>query len=124
MTAQVTNAAPPPAPAPDPIGVTEGRVADLLIRLERAAPRPVTLTPLAELRPAHDGTGDAFAFATVFVDCADGLGRLPCAIHELRLAADCLAVDPPFPAAPSLAPRLRAAADQAARAALNLHRSA
>ena len=71
-----------------------------------------------------DGTGDAFAFATVFVDCADGLGRLPCAIHEIRLAADCLAVDPPFPAAPSLAPRLRAAADQAARAALNLQRSA
>ena len=46
----MSHTAPPPAPAPDPFGLTEGRVADLLIRLERAAPRPVALTPLAELR--------------------------------------------------------------------------
>ncbi|WP_312145221.1 hypothetical protein [Brevundimonas sp.] len=124
MTTQVTNIAAPPAlPAPDNPGATVARVTELLMRLQRAGDQPITFTPIAELRPVMDGTGDAFVFATVFLDCADGLGRRPVAIHELRIAADCLADDPPFPAA-GLTARLRAAADQAASAALSLQRSA
>lgn len=124
MTTQVTNTAAPPAkPAPDRPGATVARVTELLMRLQRAGDRPITLTPIAELRPINDGTGEHFVFATVFLDCGDGLGRRPVAIHELRIAADCLADDPPFPAA-GLTARLRNAADQAARAAHALKRSA
>lgn len=123
MTTQVTHAA-PAAPAPDTRSATERRVSDLLMRLHRAEARDVVLTPLAELRPAADGTGDSFVFATVFLDAGDGLGRAPVALHELRLAAACLSDDAPFAVAPGLAARLRTAADQAARAALKLQRSA
>lgn len=121
MTSQVTH--PPADPAPQPWAATFARTADLLIRLEAAAPRPVRLVPIADLTPASDGSGDVFAWATVYVDAGDGLGAAPHALHEIRLAAACLAEDPPFPAAPSLAPRLLAAAAQAAAACLNLHRS-
>lgn len=97
--------------------LTAERVSDLLIRLERMAPRLPSMAPLADLRPAHDGTGDVFVFCTVMI-----CGR-PFALHEVRLAADCLDADPPFPAAPSLAPALRDAVAQAAAAALSLQRS-
>lgn len=124
MTTPHTDTTPPTPPfAADAPDVTAGRVADLLIRLERAAPRLPTFRPIADLKPAHDGTGEVFVMATVFVDCGDGAGATPHALHELRLAADCLDVDPPFPAAPRLAPRLRRAAQQAATAALSLQRS-
>lgn len=108
---------------PDGDAVAADRVADLLMRLEAAAPRPLVLRPMADLRPAHDGTGDVFVFATVFVDAGDGRGAQPHALHEVQLAAACLADDPPFPAAPSLAPRLALAAVQAADAAGRLSRS-
>jgi hypothetical protein len=107
---------------PDGEAVTADRVADLLMRLEAAAPRPLVLRPMADLRPAHDGTG-VFVFATVFIDAGDGRGARSHALHEVQLAAACLADDPPFPAAPSLAPRLALAAVQAADAAQRLSRS-
>ncbi|ASE38392.1 hypothetical protein [Brevundimonas vesicularis] len=128
MTTPQIDTAPPSSPfAADDAATTAGRVADLLIRLERAAPRLPTLTPIADLHPLHDGTGEVFVMATVFLSLDDGQGsgksRAPFALHELRLAADCLDHDPPFPAAPSLAPALRTAAASAATAALLLQRS-
>lgn len=124
MTTPHIDTAPPSPPiAADDAATTAGRVADLLIRLERAAPRLPTLTPIADLHPLHDGTGDVFVMATVFLSLDDGAPRAPFALHELRLAADCLDHDPPFPAAPSLAPALRTAAASAATAALLLQRS-
>lgn len=127
MTTPQIDTAPLPPPlvgddAPQAALLTAERVSDLLIALERAAPRAPTLTPMADLRPAHDGTGDLFVFATVFVGL-DLAPPQPFALHEVRLAADCLDADPPFPAAPSLAPALRAAVAQAAAAALSLQRS-
>lgn len=122
-TPQIDTAPPSPPFAADDAATTAGRVADLLIRLERAAPRLPTLTPIADLHPLHDGSGEVFVMATVFVAVADGAPRQPFALHELRLAADCLDHDPPFPAAPSLAPALRNAAASAATAALLLQRS-
>lgn len=125
MTTQVTNTGTAPrAPSPDTPGHTVARVTALLMRLQAAPAGAIVLTPIAELRPTLDETGDAFVFATVFVDCGDGRGRMPSAVHELRIAADCLSDDPPFAAAPDLATRLRDAADQAAGAALALQRSA
>jgi hypothetical protein len=116
------DTSPPPARfTPDPSATMAERVSDLLIALERAAPRAPVLMPLADLRPANDGSGDLFVFATVFVGALrPGDVARPYALHEVRLAADCLDVDPPFPAAPSLAPALRAAADQAEVAAAML----
>lgn len=122
-TPQIDTSPPSPSFAADDAATTAGRVADLLIRLERAAPRLPTLTPIADLHPLHDGTGDVFVMATVFLSLGDSAPRQPFALHELRLAADCLDHDPPFPAAPSLAPALRAAAASAATAALLLQRS-
>lgn len=124
MTTPHIDTAPPSTPfRADDAATTAGRVADLLIRLERAAPRRPVLTPVADLHPLCDGSGEVIVFCTVFVGLDDGRPRAAFALHELRLAADCLDHDPPFPAAPSLAPALRAAADQAARAALMLQRS-
>lgn len=117
MTTLVTSPTPPPAPVAAAPDETVERVSALLIRIEAAAPRPLTLRPLADLRPLNDGAGGALVFATVFVDCADGQGAQPHALHELRLAAACLHTDPPFPAAPSHAPALTAAVHQAATAA-------
>uniref|UniRef100_UPI002896F867 hypothetical protein n=1 Tax=Brevundimonas sp. TaxID=1871086 RepID=UPI002896F867 len=103
MTTPHIAAAPPLPPfAADDAATTAGRVADLLIRLERAAPRLPTLTPIADLHPLNDGTGEVLVFCSVFVALHDGAPRQPFALHELRLAADCLDRDPPFPAAPSL----------------------
>lgn len=124
MTTPHIDTAPPSPPfAVDGAATTAGRVADLLIRLERAAPRLPTLTPIADLHPLNDGTGEVFVMATVFLTLNDGLPRAPVALHELHMAADCLDHDPPFPAAPSLAPALRTAAASAATAALLLQRS-
>lgn len=99
------------------------RVTDLLIALERADPRRLAFRPIADLSPVNDGTGDVFVFATVFIDLGDGRKSQPHALHEVRLAAACLADDPPFPAAPCLAARLFQAATDATSAALLLQRS-
>ena len=101
---------------PDAPDHTLNRVVDLLLRLERGDPRRQVFRPFAHITPA------AIA-ATVFIDAGDGRGPEPFALHEVHLAAQCLAADPPFPAAPSLAPRLADAALQAVTAANLLNRS-
>jgi len=128
-TPQIPTAdpAPPPWPSPDSTDHTINRVSELLLRFHRAAPRRAVLRPLADVTPAHDGSGDACIYATVFIDAGDGAGAQPYALNEVRLAAACLAQDPPFPAADAqgrgLAPRLFEAATHAANAALSLERS-
>lgn len=105
---------------PDHPDHTLNRVVDLLLRLERGDPRRQAFRPIAHV--AVDLAPGIIA-ATVFVDAGDGAGDQPFALHEIGLAAQCLALDPPFPAAPSLAPRLADAALQAATAANLLNRS-
>lgn len=122
MTTPAT-ALPTAPPVPDRDAVTIDRVSDLLIAHERADPRRLVLRPIADLCDFHDGTGDLFVFATVFVDLGDGRGPQPHALNEVRMAAACLADDPPFPAAPCLSTRLIRAAEQAATAAKLLNRS-
>jgi len=107
-------------PVPDTADHTTERVSDLLLRLERGDPRRLTLRPLADIRADPDAD---LIFCTVFVDAGDGPGPQPFALHEIGLAAECLAFDPPFPAAPGLASRLADAALSAAAAANQLHRS-
>ena len=107
-------------PVPDTPDHTVDRVSELLLRLERGDPRRLTLRPLADMRVTAD---DAIVFCTVFIDAGDGAGPQPFALNEVWLAADCLAVDPPFPAAPCLASRLGDAAVLAASAASSLQRS-
>lgn len=113
-----------PAAMPSPVvcdDATVGRVSDLLIALERGDPRRLALRPLADICAVS--ADEVCIYATVFIDAGDGGGARPHALHEVRLAALCLAEDPPFPAAPSLAGRLTEAALAAATAANLLQRS-
>ncbi|WP_309628188.1 hypothetical protein [Brevundimonas sp.] len=118
MTTPQLAAPPPPVVSDD---ATVGRVSDLLIALERGDPRRVSLRPIADLQQVS--ATEACIFATVFIDAGDGRGANPFALHEVRLAAQCLAEDPPFPVSPDLASRLTEAALAAATAANLLQRS-
>lgn len=100
-----------------------GRVSDLLIALERADPRRIVLRPIADIAVDPAATGDVCVYATVFVDTGDGRPPQPFALHEVRLAASCLADDPPFANSADLAQRLVDAALAAFEAAQRLHRS-
>ena len=61
MTTLVTSPTPPAAPVADAPDETVERVSALLIRIEAAAPRPLTLRPLADLRPLNDGASEGAA---------------------------------------------------------------
>lgn len=113
-----TLIADPPAACDD---ATAGRVSDLLIARERGDPRRLALRPIADIQCVS--ADEVCIFATVFIDAGDGRGPHPHALHEVRLAALCLAEDPPFPAAPDLSGRLTEAALAAATAATLLQRS-
>ncbi|MFN3352611.1 MAG: hypothetical protein ACK4Z5_03295 [Brevundimonas sp.] len=110
----------PDTPQGDDAGIR--RSVHLLMRLEAGRALPV-LTPIADMAPACDGSGEVFVYCTVYVDAVDGKGRERFALHEVRLAADALDADPSIPAARFVAGRLRVAAAHAARAALLLQRS-
>lgn len=105
---------------PDTPDHTLNRVVDLLLRLERGDPRRQSFRPIAHL--AVD-LGPGVVAATVYIDAGDGRGDQPFALHEVGLASECLAFDPPFPAAPCLASRLADAALHAVTAANLLNRS-
>ena len=83
----------------------------LLMAFEAASAAAVLCRPLARL-------GDDFVAATVMIDV--GEGALPFDLETVRLAAQCLRADPPFPGAADLADRLNLAADQAEAQALRL----
>ena len=76
---EVTNTAPPPAPAPDPFGLTEGRVADLLL-----GPAHRTLLPAAAL------------FGGAFLVLADALARTIVSPAELPIGLVTSLVGGPF----------------------------
>ena len=103
-----------PDPAADPLQherpCVEG-VALLLLAMEAAGPA-VRCWPLARLGPDY-------VAATVFID-VDGTGGLPFALTDVRLTADALRADPPFPGAAALADRLDDARRQAGVQALSL----
>lgn len=107
MPTQVTTA-PPAAPHED---AQVAGVACLLLALEAVAADRLVFRPLARL-------GEDFVAATVMIDV--GEGPLPFDLASVRLAAQALRFDPPFPGAVAVAARLALAADQAEAAARRL----
>lgn len=102
----------PTAVRPRPFeGAQVTQVACLLLAIEAADLRKLVFKPIARL-------GEDFVAATVMIDV--GEGAVPFDLECIRLAAQALRFDPPFPAADAIADRMSLAADQAQAAALRM----
>lgn len=108
----------PSAAGPTPPFYEDARVkavACLLLALEETDPARLVFTPLARL--GEDDRG-GFVRATVMIDLGEGPLRFD--LESVRLAAQALRFDPPFPDAAAVAARMALAADQAEASARRL----